>query len=136
VTSASNHQRDIDTDLVRKTVDAMQARQSPPEQRAECVKHESRIVALERDVTDLRATTADHGTRLHQGDIGFVQIRADLHALTKAVTDAVEQMKAASGFNWQHQALSALINWGVPIAILILVWALVGSGAVPLKGHP
>jgi len=131
--SPSNHQRDIDADLVRKTVDALHAKQSPA---PDCIKHESRIIALEKDVAEVKATTADHGTRLHAGDIGFVQIRADLHALTTAVNDAVTQMKAASGFNWQHVVLSAIINWGVPAAIVLLVWGLASSGVVVVKGHP
>lgn len=129
----SIQQRDIDTEVVRKTLDALQAKQNAD--RPECVKHESRLVALEKGVAELKTTTADHGTRLHQGDIGFVQIRGELHALTKAVNDAVEQMKTAASVNWGHEVLRAVINWGVPIAIIVLVWALVGSGAVAVKGH-
>lgn len=90
-----------------------------------------RVHALERGARET-------DKRLHEGDLGFLDMRKDVQALTKAVNDAVEQIKANSSVNWAHEVLRALINWGVPVGVLVLVWALVGSGAVNLaaKGHP
>jgi len=89
-----------------------------------------RVHALER-------TARETDKRLHEGDLGFLDMRKDVQALTKAVNDAVEQIKANSGINWAHEILRSIISWGVPVGILVLVWALVGSGAVNIaKAHP
>ncbi len=146
--SASNHQREIDTDLVRKTVDAIQASQRPPSgehQAPPCKDHESRIMKLEFGHTDLdkRAIATDkvvseHTKNLADGTINFVQIRADIHALTRAVESAVKQMEKIgnNGVNWWHEVLRAVISWGVPAAVVAIVWLAAHSGAVPIKGAP
>lgn len=136
--SASNHQRDIDTETISRAIEKIQAGQRQPSgehQAPPCKDHESRILSLEKSKDELKATISEHDKRLHAGDIGFVQIRADIHALTKAVNDAVAQMKIQAGVCWPHEILRAVINWGVPAAIVILVWALAGSGVVAIKGN-
>lgn len=137
-----NHDREISTDRIRRVLDDQErsrlavavgetAAQLP------CKDHNSRIIRLEDGQDELRAVAKDHDARLHSGDIGFTEMRGDLKALAKAVNDAVEQMKTNAGVNWGHEILRALISWGVPIAVLVIVWALVGSGAVNIvKAHP
>lgn len=125
----SNHQRDIDTEMIRRAIGKIEDRQRPPsgEHALPCRDHESRIIKLED-------RSEDHERRLHAGDLGFLDIRKDLQALAKAVNEAVEQMKTASQFDWATEAKRALINWGVPAGIIVAVWALVGSGAIAVKG--
>lgn len=131
--SPSNHQREIDTETIRRAIGKIEDRQRPSGEwpaTLPCRDHDSRLIKLESKVEH-------HDARLHAGDMGFLDMRKDLQALAKAVNDAVEQMKTNAGVNWGHEILRALISWGVPVAILVIVWALVGSGAIALaKGAP
>jgi len=89
-------------------------------------------------IARLESKVDDHDRRLQAGALAFVEMRGDIKALTKAVTDAVDMVKSqaaeAGRVNWGHEILRAIINWGVPAGVLVLVWALVGSGVVALKG--
>lgn len=89
-------------------------------------------------IARLEVKVDDHDSKLQAGALSFVEMRGDIKALTKAVNDAVEMVKAqvaeAGRVNWGHEILRAIINWGVPAGVLVLVWALVGSGVVALKG--
>lgn len=133
-------ERDISTDRIAKVIGEIEARQKPPSGEhlaLPCAEHSMRITQLETNHAELKAVCKEHDQRLHSGDMGFLEIRNDIQSLTKAVNGAVEQMKAYAGVNWGHEILKSLISWGVPVTIIVLVWALVGSGAVNLvKAHP
>lgn len=102
--------------------------------------HQSEECKQVEKIARLESKVDDHDRRLQAGALAFVEMRGDIKALTKAVTDAVDLVKTqaaeAGKVNWGHEILRAIINWGVPVGVLVLVWALVGSGAVSVKGAP
>lgn len=108
-----------------------------------CRDHDSRLIRLEskaeymdKETTSLRSICEDNAKRLHAGDLGFLSMRSDIQALAKAVQEAVDQMKAASSFDWASEAKRALVSWGIPAAIVAVVWIAVNSGIVPVNRAP
>lgn len=74
--------RDIDTDLLRRTIDEIQGRQRPPSGEypagLPCKEHESRILRLEEN-------TKDHEDRLNAGEKQFIRLENGLSNVAEKV---------------------------------------------------
>jgi predicted nuclease with TOPRIM domain len=92
-----------DTDLIRKTVSDMQAKQQR-EQHDEC-KNAQRIERLEGDMEEVQR-------RLGAGDVGFAELRKDIGSLTEKVgtlTSILAWVGGAIGLGLLGTAGSALV---------------------------
>jgi len=96
-----------------------------------CVQ-ERRIRDIERDARETRG-------RLGQGDVCLATLRSSVDALKLSVDrldDSVKELSKPSAV--MQKAIDAAIQWAVPAGIVIIVWALVKSGAVNIQSdsHP
>lgn len=99
--------KEPDTEIIRKTVDEIQARQRAPSgvHRAEECDKEPRITKLEG-----RMDTVE--SRLSQGDLGFLDLRKDMAALAEKVgtlTRVIAAVGIAIGLGLLGTAGAALV---------------------------
>jgi hypothetical protein len=92
-----------------------------------------RVDALERRVETHSEKIERHDQRLSLGDVGFAEVRKDIHAMTAAIgnlANRVELAIAANQVNWAQEVGKALVFWLVPLIGGGILWAIVKSGAV------
>lgn len=103
------------------------------ERKAECVLHDctqdQRLDRIERDVAahDTRIKAAEDA--LAAGAVVFAEVRKDLAQIQ--LTLAEIRAKQEAGPSLYEKLVDAAIHWGVPAAILGIVWVLAKSGQVP-----
>lgn len=96
-----------------------------------CVQ-ERRIRDIERDNREMRE-------RLGQGDVCIATLRSSVDSLKASVDRLDCSVNELSKPNAVMQkVVDAVIQWAVPAIILIIVWALVKSGAINVQPdvHP
>jgi len=92
-----------------------------------------RVEALERRVDDHSDKIEKHEQRLSLGDVGFAEVRKDIHAMTAAINQLASRVElaiAANQVNWAQETGKALVFWLVPLVGGAILWAIVHSGQV------
>jgi hypothetical protein len=92
-------------------------------------EQERRIRQLERD-------RDDHAKRLHEGDMTMLKLSLAVDRFT-AIVDRLEKRldaqdaEKAKGNPTTEKIKDALISWGVPVAVVMILWLAAASGAIP-----
>ena len=73
-----NSQKDISTDRIEAIAESAVRKASGEHKQLPCDDHGRRICQLEE-------TARDHSERLGQGDVGFAEMRKDIHSLTEKI---------------------------------------------------
>lgn len=92
-----------------------------------------RMDALEKRIDGHSEKIERHDQRLSLGDVGFAEVRKDIHAMTAAISALSTEVKlaiAANQVNWGQEICKASIFWAVPLIGGGILWSIVHSGAV------
>lgn len=96
---------------------------------------ESHDCVSDRRITHLELEQRNMNARLHDGDLVMQRLDISLKTLNDTVARlavVVEAFKTPNSFG--QQVLSSAINFGVPALIMGVLWVLIKSGAIALKG--
>lgn len=123
-----HEQRDIDTDLIRKTLDLHESRHRPSGEAQR--EHDSRILRIEETQEEHHEQLREHDAALHAGQVTFAEIRKDLAQIMLALAELKAQIAARPADIWS-KVCDASVFWAVPLVLGSLLWAIVKSGQVP-----
>jgi hypothetical protein len=89
----------------------------------------------ERRIRDLEKLVSSQGIRLHEGDLAMRDFKNAVEKLLDVVVRVEKRLDAydakASQMNpWVQKFLETLLQWGLPIVLMALLWAVVKSGQV------
>jgi hypothetical protein len=92
------------------------------------------VCLQERRLRDIEREARETRSRLGQGDVCLATLRSSVDSLKASVDrlDAsVNELSKPSAV--MQKIIDAAIQWAVPAGIVIIVWALVKSGAVTIQ---
>lgn len=95
--------------------------------------HGQRISALEKQGDNHADKIDRHNQRLSLGDVGFAEVRKDIHVMTEAIKNLASRVEIAifvNQVNWMQEAGKSVVFWLVPLIGGGLLWSIVHSGAV------
>jgi hypothetical protein len=122
-------EREIDTDRIRRTIDQIQSRQTPPPAPPHECDQEQRLTSLEKAQDDQGSRIRDCEAALSDGRVQFAEVRKDLSQIMVSLVELKAQIAGTSPV-WE-KIRDAAIFWAVPLIGGAILWAIVRSGQVP-----
>lgn len=89
--------------------------------------NDRRIRDIEREIKEARS-------RLGDGDVCLATLRLSVNTLKESVdrlNESVNELSKPSPIT--QKIIDSFIQWAVPVGVILIVWALVKSGAVDIK---
>lgn len=87
--------------------------------------------ATERDLRDLEERVDEQEKRLNSGDTSFALVRKDIEILTASINALRVTIEAAANNSIGRKIMDSLVQWGVPLTAIGILWALAHAGAIP-----
>lgn len=91
---------------------------------------------MEKRMEDHSEKFEKHDQRLGLGDVGFAEVRKDIHAMTIAINALANDVKNAilsNRTNWWEEIVKAGVFWIVPVIGMAIFWAVIQSGSAGVK---
>jgi hypothetical protein len=89
--------------------------------------NDRRIRDIEREIKEARS-------RLGDGDVCLATLRLSVNTLKESVdrlNESVNELSKPSPI--MQKIVDSFIQWAVPVGVMLIIWALVKSGAIEIK---